>query len=72
MGKGSEVYDRKSEIYQNVLGLFIKKGYDATPMSIVANVLVMSKVEAFLEIMKMEYSNFETLHISIGGTEDVG
>lgn len=40
-------YDRKFEIYQKALDLFIKKGYDATPMSMIAKVLGMSKANLY-------------------------
>jgi AcrR family transcriptional regulator len=40
-------YDRKSEICQKALDLFIKKGYDATPMSMIAKVLGMSKANLY-------------------------
>ena len=46
-GQRPAVYDRKSEIYQKALDLFIKKGYDATPMSMIAKVLGMSKANLY-------------------------
>jgi AcrR family transcriptional regulator len=39
--------DRKSEIYRKALDLFIKKGFDATPMSAIARVLGMSKANLY-------------------------
>jgi AcrR family transcriptional regulator len=41
--------DRKTEIYQKALDLFLKKGYDATPMSMTAKVLGMSKANLLLK-----------------------
>ena len=38
---------RQSEIYQKALDLFIKKGYDTTPMSMIAGVLGMSKANLY-------------------------
>ena len=35
--------DRKAEVFQKVLDLFVKNGYDATPMSMVSDTLGMSK-----------------------------
>jgi len=45
--KRSRSYDRQSEIYQKALDLFVKKGYDATPMSMIAKVLGMSKANLY-------------------------
>ena len=39
--------DRKSEIYRKALDLFIKKGFDATPMSAIARALGMSKANLY-------------------------
>jgi AcrR family transcriptional regulator len=46
-GRRPAIYDRKSEIYQKALDLFLKKGYDATPMSMIAKVLGMSKANLY-------------------------
>ena len=46
-GKRPAGYDRKFEIYQKALDLFLKKGYDATPMSMIAKVLGMSKANLY-------------------------
>lgn len=43
----SRNFDRHSEIYKKALDLFVKKGYDATPMSMIAKVLGMSKANLY-------------------------
>ena len=42
-----ESIDRKSEIYEKALDLFVKNGYDATPLSMVSEILGMSKGNLF-------------------------
>jgi AcrR family transcriptional regulator len=42
-----ESIDRKSEIYEKALDLFVKNGYDATPLSMVSGTLGMSKGNLF-------------------------
>src|SRR3972149_705501 len=39
--------DRKSEIYNKALDLFVKNGYDATSMSMIAEALGMSKANLY-------------------------
>jgi AcrR family transcriptional regulator len=39
--------NRESEIYQKALDLFIKRGYDATPMSMIAKTLGMSQANLY-------------------------
>jgi len=45
--KSSLNQERQSEIYQKSLDLFVKKGYDGTPMSMIAKVLGMSKANLY-------------------------
>ncbi len=45
--KKNQNFDRKSEIYNKALDLFVKNGYDATSMSMVAETLGMSKANLY-------------------------
>lgn len=45
--EGTQKLYRRSEIYQKALDLFVKKGYDATPMSMISKVLGMSQANLY-------------------------
>jgi AcrR family transcriptional regulator len=45
--KKNQNSDRKSEIYNKALDLFVKNGYDATSMSVIAETLGMSKANLY-------------------------
>ena len=45
--KKNQNSDRKSEIYNKALDLFVKNGYDATSMSMIADTLGMSKANLY-------------------------
>ena len=57
--KEFEPNDRRSEIYQKALDLFVKNGYDATPLSRVADTLGMSKGNLFHYFASKENLLFE-------------
>ena len=46
-GKTNQTSDRSSEIYSKALDLFMKKGFDATSMSMIADALKMSKANLY-------------------------
>src|SRR5512135_2144671 len=45
--KKNQNFERKSEIYGKALDLFVKNGYDATSMSMIAETLGMSKANLY-------------------------
>jgi len=45
--KRNQNFERKSEIYNKALDLFVKNGYDATSMSMIAETLGMSKANLY-------------------------
>jgi AcrR family transcriptional regulator len=45
--KKNQNFERKSEIYNKALDLFVKNGYDATSMSMIAETLGMSKANLY-------------------------
>jgi AcrR family transcriptional regulator len=45
--KKNQHIERKSEIYDKALDLFVKHGYDATSMSMIAETLGMSKANLY-------------------------
>jgi AcrR family transcriptional regulator len=45
--KKSQNFERKAEIYNKALDLFVKNGYDATSMSMIAGTLGMSKANLY-------------------------
>jgi AcrR family transcriptional regulator len=45
--KKNQHFERKSEIYNKALDLFVKNGYDATSMSMIADTLGMSKANLY-------------------------
>jgi TetR/AcrR family transcriptional regulator len=45
--KARKIIERKSEIYQKALELFLKKGYDATSLAMIAKRLGMSKANLY-------------------------
>lgn len=45
--KKNQGFERKSEIYNKALDLFVKNGYDATSMSMIAETLGMSKANLY-------------------------
>jgi AcrR family transcriptional regulator len=45
--KKSQNFERKAEIYNKALDLFVKNGYDATSMSMIADTLGMSKANLY-------------------------
>lgn len=57
--EASQVVDRKAEIFQKVLDLFVKNGYDATPMSMVSETLGMSKGNLFHHFSSKENLLFQ-------------
>jgi TetR/AcrR family transcriptional regulator, cholesterol catabolism regulator len=57
--KRFESTDRKSEIYDKALDLFVKNGYDATPLSMLSETLGMSKGNLFHHFSSKENLLFE-------------
>ena len=57
--KELESNGRTSEIYQKALDLFVKNGYDATPLSMVADTLGMSKGNLFHHFASKENLLFQ-------------
>jgi len=57
--KELEPNDRRSEIYKKALDLFVKNGYDATPLSRVSDTLGMSKGNLFHYFASKENLLFE-------------
>ncbi len=57
--KKLEPVDRKSEIYEKALDLFVKNGFDATPLSMISEALGMSKGNLFHHFSSKENLLFQ-------------
>jgi hypothetical protein len=58
---------RKSEIYRKALDLFVKNGYDATSMSMIAKTAGLSKASLYYYCTRLHQQREPSLQNSLGG-----